>query len=110
MNSDDYTLYTIEKDGKTVKLKSSQLKTAVLYKVYGLFPDSIILLSEDGYVETADADGRFHDVDDLPVWKVSGDSLQAASSAGPGLSGINPYFYQLPVQVARAAKKGRGKS
>ena len=64
-------------------------------------------------METADTDGRFHDVDDLPVWTVSGDSLQshaAASSAGPGPSGINPYSYQLPVQGARAARKGRGKS
>ena len=111
MNSDDYKLYTIEKDRKSVKLKSSQLKTAVLSKVLGLFPDSIILLSKDGYMETADTDCRFHDIDHLPVWTVSGDSLQthaAPSGGGPGLSGINPYLYQLPV--ARASKKGRGKS
>lgn len=103
MSWEDYKLYTIEKDGKTVKLKSSQLKTAVLSKVFGLFPDSIILLSEDGYVETADADGRFYDVDNLPVWTMSGDSLQplAGTSTGPGPSGINPYAYQPPV-----AKRG----
>lgn len=93
-----------------MKLKSSQLKTAVLSIVLGLFPDSIILLSDDGYVETADTDGRFHDVDDLPVWTVSGNSLQplAGTSAGPGPSGINSYSYQSPQ--ARLAKWSRGKS
>ena len=52
----DYKLYTMEMDGKTVKLKSSQLTAQVLSKVFRLFPESI-LLSDDGYVETADNDG-----------------------------------------------------
>ena len=59
------TDYKLEKDGKTVKLKSSQLTARVLSKNFGLFPDLILLPSDDGYVETADSDGRFHDVDDL---------------------------------------------
>ncbi len=72
----DYALYTVEKDGKTVKLKSSQLTTVVLSKVFGLFPESTIFLSDDGYVETADNTGRFHDADDLPVWTVRGESMK----------------------------------
>ena len=82
----------------------------MLSKVFGLFPDSIILV-EDGYVETVDTDGRFHNVDALPMWTVTGDWLQthaALSGGGPEPSGINPYSYQLPV--ATASKKGRGKS
>ena len=77
----DYKLYTVERDGKTVKLKSSQLTVQILSKIFGLFPDSILLLSDDGYVETADSDGRFHDVDDLPHWTVSGDPLKPPASS-----------------------------
>ncbi len=102
----DYALYTVEKDGKTVKLKSSQLSTVVLSKVFGLFPESILLLSDDGYVETADNEGRFHDVDDLPVWTVSGESMRPADSAS-GSSVITQYSYQPPA--SKASKRGRGK-
>ena len=73
----NYSLYTIEKDGKTVKLKPSQLTTQVIGKVFGLFPDSIILISDDGFVETPDHEGKFLDVDDLSKWVVNGDSLKA---------------------------------
>ena len=97
----DYKLYTVEKDGKTVKLKSSQLAAQVLSKVFGLFPESILLLSDDGYVETADNDGRFHDVDDLPIWTVSGESMRPAD-CGPGSSGITPYSYQ-PAVASKAS-------
>ena len=58
--------YCVEKDGRTVKLKAPQLTTQVLSKIFGLFPESILLLSEDGYVKTPDTDGRFTGVDDLP--------------------------------------------
>ena len=77
MSDSSYKLYTVEKDGKTIKLKPSQLTTQVLSKIFGLFPESV-LLSEDGYVETADNDGRFHNVDDLPMWTVSGDLMRPA--------------------------------
>lgn len=104
--STDYKLYTIEKDGRTVKLKSSQLTTQVLSKLFGLFPDSILLLSEDGYVETADPDGRFDDVDDLPVWSVGGESMKpVVAGPGPGPStSVAPYLYQPSV-----SKRGKGK-
>ena len=78
--SADYKLYTVEWDGKSVKLKSSQLTVQILSKIFGLFPESIILLSDDGYVETSDLERRFHDVDDLPHWTVSGDSLKPPAS------------------------------
>ena len=58
MNMSDYKLFTVVKEGKTVKLnKASQLTMQVMSKVFGLFPESILLLSDDGYVETADTDG-----------------------------------------------------
>ena len=77
--------YCVEKDRRTVKLKAPQLTTQVLSKIFGLFPESILLLSEDGYVETQ-TDGRFTGVDDLPVWTVSGDSMKPASLSQAGTS------------------------
>ena len=103
----DYKLFTVEKDGKTVKLKASQLTTQVLSKVFGLFPESILLLLDDGYVETAETDGRFHDVDDLPAWIVSGELINPPVSSVPGPSGIVPYLYQPPT---KASKRDLGKA
>ena len=41
-------------------------------RIFGLFPESILLLSDDGYMETADSDGQFHNIDDLSHWTVTG--------------------------------------
>ena len=111
--------YCVEKDGQTVKLKAPQLTTQVLSKIFRLFPESILLLSEDGYVETPDTDGRFTGIDDLPVWTVSGDSMKPASlsqagtsfSSSSSSSGINSYSYQPPTASKAASKRGaRGKA
>ena len=103
-SADDYKLYTIEKDGKSVRLKSSQLRTRVLSKVFGLFPQSIILLSQDGYVEMGSSDGLFHDVDNLPVWTVSGDPLQSTIS-------LNVWTEHYVLRdLCEGGRKGRGKS
>lgn len=100
--SADYKLYTVERDEKTVKLKLSQLTVQILSKIFGLFPETILLLSDDGYVETADSEGRFHDVDDLPHWTISCDPLKTPAAAAPsnqfdspGPSGFNPFSYHI---------------
>ena len=85
-----------------MKLKGPQLTTQVLAKVFGLFPDTVRLLSDDGYVETPDANGRFTDVDDTPVWTVSGNFMKLATrnsefeaGASSGTYGsINSHSYQ----------------
>ncbi|XP_064404016.1 uncharacterized protein LOC135349419 [Halichondria panicea] len=104
----NYSLYTIEKDGKTVKLKPSQLTTQVIGKVFGLFPDSIILISDDGFVETPDHEGKFLDVDDLSKWVVNGDSLKADGL--PQDQQVASFSYQPPSQAtsqATSRKRGR---
>lgn len=113
--STDYKLYMVEKDGKTMKLKSWQLTAQVLSKIFGLFPDSILLLSDDGYIETADSDGRFYDVDDLPHWTVSGESMNSVLTqvTGPGLGpgpGPCPSTSLFPYLYQPARNRGRGKS
>ena len=113
----DYKLYTVEREGKTVKLK---FIVQILSKIFGLFPETILLLSDDGYVETADAEGRFHDVDYLPHWSVSGNSLKASAapsssltqfdSAAAGQFGLNPFSYQMQPPTYTVSKRGRGKT
>ncbi len=96
---EQYKLYKEERDGKSFKLKPEQLKTSVLAKLFHLFPESIVLVSEDGYVETADDDGDFKEVDDLPTWSVTGESTKPTSVAAAGSSaGVSPlaYSYHLP--------------
>ena len=68
------------------KLSTSQLTKQVMSKVFGLFPDTY---------------GRFHNVDDLPMWTVSGELI----SSVPGLPGIMPYSYQPPT-ASKASKTG----
>ncbi len=84
---------------QVLKLKPGQLNTSVLAKLFHLFPESIVLVSEDGCVETADDDGDFQEVDDLPTWSVTGESTKPTSVAAAGSSaGVSPlaYSYQLP--------------
>lgn len=54
-SDDPYKLFTVEWDGKSLKLKEKQLTTMVLSRVFNLFPETILLVTEDGYVELPDA-------------------------------------------------------
>lgn len=56
---EEYKLYNMERDGKSLKLNPRELNIAVLSKLFHLFPESIVLVSDDGYVETPDEDGDF---------------------------------------------------
>ncbi len=83
-------IYTLEKDGKSVKLKPSQLSTGVLARIFGLFPDSILLVSDDGFVETPSDDGTFETIDDLPVWSVTGESMKPAQPSSLAVTTPHP--------------------
>ena len=54
---------TLKYEGRVRKIRESELCTRLVGKVFNLFPDSIVLVNEDGLVETPSEDGRF----DLPV-------------------------------------------
>ena len=106
MASDDLyncKLFTVEKDGKSLKLKERQLTTSVLARVFCLFPETIILVSDDGYVEIPDEDGCFNSVDDLPVWTVTGDSMNPTSAAPPTAM-MTPFAYQPPRAAGRKTR------
>jgi len=78
----------------------------VLSRVFNLFPETILLVSEDGYVELPDEDGYFVAVDDLPTWTVTGDSMAPAPAALPSTNMTTPYSYQPPLAAGR---KNRGR-
>ena len=93
-------MYTVEQNGKLLKLKPCQLTTAVLAKLFCLFPESIVLVSDNGYVATPDEDGDFMNVDDLPIWTVTGESTKPSETLQT--TSTNPYAYQPP-------RPGKGK-
>ena len=68
--------------------------TAVLAKLFYMFPESIVLVSDDGYVATPNEDGDFVHVSNLPIWTVTGDSTRQANSAGGTLQMTTPNAYQ----------------
>ena len=49
---------------------------------------------------------RFHDVDDFPMWTVSGELINPPVSSAPGIA---PYSYQPPT-ASKASKRGQGKA
>ena len=61
----DYKLFTVEKDSETVKLKASQLTCLKYFDCFQNPSSSYLMMA---MFETADTDGRFHDVDNLPKW------------------------------------------
>jgi len=60
---DPYKLFTVKMDDKSFKLKEKQFTPVVLSRVFSLFPELIILVSDDGYVEIPNEEGYFIDVD-----------------------------------------------
>ena len=68
-NRGGYTgvLYAVEHGQKMVKLKREQLTTNVLGRIFDIFPETIILISDDGFVATANSKGLFEDLDDVPI-------------------------------------------
>ncbi len=62
---------------RKVKLRAGQLTSTTIGKVFSLFPDTIILISSDGALETADYSGFFFP-DDL----LSEQSINQANSWG----------------------------
>lgn len=50
-SDDPYKLFTVEWEGKSLKLKEKQ----VLSQVFNFLPEIILLVTEDGYVELPDA-------------------------------------------------------
>ena len=103
VDMEEYKLYSVERDGKSLKLKSRQLNIAILSKLFHLFPESIVLVSNDSYVETPDEDGDFIGVDDLPTWTVSGDSTKPTTPPVTTQPVTTPYAYQPIV-------KGKGRA
>lgn len=65
-----------------------------------IFPDAIILISDDGYVATANSKGFFEDLDDIPIWTCQETSCTTSSSSS--------YPYQVPSKRGQKVKgKGR---
>ena len=96
-------LYTVERDGKTIKLKETQLTVQILSKIFGLYPESVLLLSDDGYVEAPNDEGRFVDVDDLPIWSVSGEAIRPLQSSSGSA------FYSPPTTSRGMSRRDRGR-
>ena len=78
---DPYKLFTVKMDDKSFKLKEKQFTTVVLSWVFSLFPELIILVSDDGYVEIPNEEGYFTDVDNLLMWTTSGYSMTPTPAA-----------------------------
>lgn len=104
---------TLKYEGRVRKIRESELCTRLVGKVFSLFPDSIVLVNEDGLVENPSEDGRF----DLPVecteYEVQGDGMghiQTTSSAAVSLSGAmtplqpNPVKSGTPKFILKAKK------
>ena len=96
-------IYSVELGDKRVKLKKEQLTTNVLAKIFDVYPDTIILISDDGYVATPNAKGIFEDLDDVPIWSCQGTSCNPPVEA---TSSSSSYPYQAP---SKRGGKGKGK-
>ena len=99
---DPYKLFTVKMDDKSFKLKEKQFTTVVLSWVFSLFSESIILVSDNGYVEIPNEEGYFIDVDNLTTWTVTGYSMTPTPVAPPPpIIMVTSYSYQPPRAAGR---------
>jgi len=67
-----------------------------------LFPEWIIQVSDDGYVEIPNKEGYFIDVDNLTTWTVTGYSMTPTPVAPPPLIiMMTSYSYQSPCAAGK---------
>ena len=86
----------------SVKLRRSQMSSDTIAKVFNVFPNSIVLVGEDGTVATPDNEGDFclYEMDATVSWTVNGDPSKPTAtenflSARPSTS----YAYQQPDAI-----------
>ena len=88
--------YVVTHGDKTVRIRPSLLTTETLGLAFDLFPDRIILESDDGTIERPNRKGQFVGIDSSIVWACSGTSITQPPPQ-PGPSSVN-YAYQHPKQ------------
>ncbi len=93
--------------GKQVKLKDSQLCTRIIGKVFGVYPDSVILVGDDGTVEVPDEQGNFTDLSSFTDYEVQGESAQSAQSSGSSQHAFVPISKRGKETVHRMVKAGK---
>ena len=71
------TTFSISYKGKTVKLKETQLDAKFIGKLFNVYPDSVLLLSDDGTVEGPDENGRFR-LEDYLEYELQGEVMDSA--------------------------------
>jgi len=91
-NRGGYTgvLYAVEHGQKMVKLKREQLTTNVLGRIFDIFPETIILISDDGFVATANSKGL------LKTWTMF---LFGPAREHPASHLLNPFRLHFPTRL-----------
>ena len=113
MGDNVYTITDVNRS-TTVKLKQPQVNVNLLSTVFGFFPHTIYLKSENGHVETSES-GLFVDVDSSLTWECHGMKAESSSfpSAASAVNDSMKYIYQhQPPQKefhCLAGPQGKGK-
>ena len=91
-------LYSLRNDKLSVKLRESQMTASTIGKIFNVFPQSIVLIGDDGSVATPDGSGEFSflDLTYETSWTINGDpsKLDESSKSRPTSS---VYAYQQPA-------------
>lgn len=83
--------FYLTNQGRKMKLKKDQLSTKWIGKIFSLFPDSILLISEDGDVETPDDSGFFTSLIEYFNYEVQGQSILTSPSSTDVTTSALPY-------------------
>ena len=101
--------YSLRNDKLSVKLRESQMSASTIGKIFNVFPQSIVLIGDDGSVATPDASGEFSclDLSYETSWTVNGDPSKPddGSKSRPGSSGVL-YAYQHPASSLPGTSSG----
>ena len=96
--------------GNFVRIRSTQLNSKAVGRIFNFFPQSVYLVGDDGSVELPDEDGGFEvgSMDASLIWTCSGDSSKPANQSHwlqPGPS----YAYQPTDQTRERERQDRSK-
>ena len=95
-------------EGRSLKMRPSQLTVNNIGKAFRLAPDSLLLVSETGTVALPDVDGLFGEVDSSVKWKVEGEGIAFSVGSVPGSPAPSATPLSLGLSSSASACFGLG--
>ena len=89
-------MYSVKVQTLSVRLRCTQMTTETMSKIFNVFPQSVVLVGDNGTVATPDEDGSFcvYEMSTDVEWSVNGDRSRPSENQNVASTRSISYAYQ----------------